>query len=211
MQKVTIAPHQKLPLGHMILDLNEGRELTGLFTRRYLLQQLRLVLAGERADVETNILRGRLASYNVVNTPIDHPQYVFSFGGVEASAELLLAALGRAPRLPGHGSGSDVRPRCPTTGRAAEEILYGRDEMSTINQRQLTLARRVAQKLVVSGGLSDARGLGPSPITHPVPMGGTLGQIVPQRVSNAMTRPRGEAGRRAQQSIHLRFAASCEY
>ncbi len=45
-QRVTIAPHQKLPLGHMILDLNEGRELASLFTRRYLTEQLRLVLAG---------------------------------------------------------------------------------------------------------------------------------------------------------------------
>jgi hypothetical protein len=91
-----------------------------------------------------------------------------------------------------------------TAGRAAEEILYGQDEMSTINQRQLTLARRIAQKLVVSGGLSDARGLGPSPITHPVPMGGTLGQIVPQRVSDFMTCPRSEAGRRAHQRVCLR-------
>lgn len=48
---MTIAPHQKLPLGHMILDLNEGRELTGLFTRQYLSQQLRLVLAGEQAPL----------------------------------------------------------------------------------------------------------------------------------------------------------------
>ena len=54
-QKVTIAPHQKLPLGHMILDLNEGRELTGLFTRRYLLQQLRLVLAGEPAALSVHL------------------------------------------------------------------------------------------------------------------------------------------------------------
>jgi hypothetical protein len=46
---VTIAPYQKLPLGHMVLELNEGRELTGLFTRKYLLQQLRLVLAGGQA------------------------------------------------------------------------------------------------------------------------------------------------------------------
>lgn len=45
-QKVTIASYQKLPLGHMVLALNEGRELAGFFTRRYLLEQLRLVLAG---------------------------------------------------------------------------------------------------------------------------------------------------------------------
>lgn len=55
--------------------------------------------------------------------------------------------------------------------------------MSTINQRQLMLARRIAQKLVVSGGLSDEPALGPSPITHQVGLGPTLGQIVPARVS----------------------------
>ena len=71
--------------------------------------------------------------------------------------------------------------------------------MSTINQRQLTLARRVAQKLVVSGGLSDAAGLGPSPITHPVPIGGTLGQIVPQRVSVTSSSPSNKEGRLAHQ------------
>lgn len=81
---------------------------------------------------------------------------------------------------------ADMRPHCPIAGRAAEDILYGRDEMSTINQRQLIMARRIAQKLVVSGGLSDAAGLGPSPITHPVPMGDTLGQIVPARVSTSI-------------------------
>ena len=45
-QRVTIAPHQKLPLGHIILALSEGRERTNLFTRRYLQEQLRMVLAG---------------------------------------------------------------------------------------------------------------------------------------------------------------------
>lgn len=40
-------------------------------------------------------------------------------------------------------------------GRAAEELLYGLEEMSTINQRQLSYARRIAQKLVVAGGMSE--------------------------------------------------------
>jgi hypothetical protein len=84
-------------------------------------------------------------------------------------------------------------------GRAAEEILYGQDEMSTINQRQLMLARRIAQKLVVSGGLSDAEGLGPGPITHPVQIGGTVGQIVPARVRKAV--PVHLAGRGVQQAV----------
>ena len=61
--------------------------------------------------------------------------------------------------------------------------MYGADEMSSINQRALQMARRLAQKLVVSGGLSDARsGLGPAPLTRPVPLGASLGQIVPSRV-----------------------------
>lgn len=82
--------------------------------------------------------------------------------------------------------------------------------MSTINQRQLTLARRVAQKLVVSGGLSDAAGLGPSPITHPVPMGGTLGQIVPARVRDASVASQcNEGGRRAQHLLAVPGLASC--
>ena len=98
----------------------------------------------------------------------------------------MAAVMSPADRLLGQRPpGLTCNPNAPSTGRAAEEILYGQDEMSTINQRQLTLARRVAQKLVVSGGLSDAAGLGPSPITHPVPMGGTLGQIVPARVRDA--------------------------
>lgn len=62
--------------------------------------------------------------------------------------------------------------------------MYGQDEMSTINQRQLMLARRIAQKLCVSGGLSDA--LGPAPLSHPIPLGPTLGQIIPARVSTPL-------------------------
>ena len=41
-----MAVTQKLPAGHLVLGINEGRELAGLFTRRYLEEQLRLVLAG---------------------------------------------------------------------------------------------------------------------------------------------------------------------
>ena len=35
-------------------------------------------------------------------------------------------------------------------GRAAEELVYGPDEMSTINQRRLVMARRIVQKLVLT-------------------------------------------------------------
>ena len=67
-------------------------------------------------------------------------------------------------------------------GRAAEELVYGADDMSTINQRSLAMARRIVQKLVVSGGLSGAPGLPPAPLSVPVPMDGMVGQIVPRYV-----------------------------
>ena len=47
--QVTIAPREKYPLGHMVLKVNEQRERTHMFTRRYLEEQLHTVLAGECA------------------------------------------------------------------------------------------------------------------------------------------------------------------
>ena len=43
---VTIVPREKFPLGQTVLKVNEERELTHLFTRRYLEEQLLMVLAG---------------------------------------------------------------------------------------------------------------------------------------------------------------------
>lgn len=45
---VTIEPREKHPLGQTVLKVNEQRELTRLFTRRYLQEQLLTVLAGTR-------------------------------------------------------------------------------------------------------------------------------------------------------------------
>ena len=45
---VTIVPREKFPLGQTVLKANEQRELTHLFTRRYLQEQLLMVLAGAR-------------------------------------------------------------------------------------------------------------------------------------------------------------------
>jgi hypothetical protein len=39
-------PREKHPLGQTVVKANEDRELTGLFTRRYLEEQLLTVLAG---------------------------------------------------------------------------------------------------------------------------------------------------------------------
>ena len=44
--QVTIAPREKYPLGQTVLKVNEQRERTHMFTRRYLEEQLYTVLAG---------------------------------------------------------------------------------------------------------------------------------------------------------------------
>ena len=44
--QVTIVPREKYPLGQTVLKANEQRELTQLFTRRYLEEQLLTALAG---------------------------------------------------------------------------------------------------------------------------------------------------------------------
>ena len=43
-------PREKNPLGQTVLKANEDRELTGLYTRRYLEQQLLTVLAGRAGE-----------------------------------------------------------------------------------------------------------------------------------------------------------------
>jgi len=42
----SIEPREKNPLGQTVCKPDEGRQLTGLFTRRYLEQQMLTVLAG---------------------------------------------------------------------------------------------------------------------------------------------------------------------
>ena len=72
--------------------------------------------------------------------------------------------------------------RC-CAGRAGEEIIYGGDEVSTINQRRLVLARRIVSKLVVSNAMSDAPELADRMISHPVGSGGrSLRQIILRKV-----------------------------
>lgn len=96
-QMVTIVPREKYPLGHTVVNFNEGRELNKLFTRAYLEQQLLTVLAG----------------------------------------------------------------------RAAEELTYGPEGMSSLNQRKLILARRIVQKLVVSNAMTDSPAIGARLISQP--------------------------------------------
>lgn len=70
------------------------------------------------------------------------------------------------------------------TGRAAEELIYGEDEMSTINQRRIVMARRIVQKLTVAAAMVDNTAIGPRTISTPVRRGGkSMKQIVSNRVS----------------------------
>lgn len=111
---VSIIPREKYPMGQTILKVNEARELNNVFTRRYLEEQLLMVMSG----------------------------------------------------------------------RAAEQVAYGGDEVSTINQRRLVLARRIVTKLVVAGAMSDDHRIGPRTVSHPIDKGGDrLIQIVPSTVS----------------------------
>ncbi|KAL3160769.1 hypothetical protein ABBQ38_009182 [Trebouxia sp. C0009 RCD-2024] len=69
-------------------------------------------------------------------------------------------------------------------GRAAEELVYGEDEMSTINQRRIVMARRIVQKLTVAAAMVDNPDIGPRTISTPVRRGGkSLKQIVTNRVT----------------------------
>ena len=66
--------------------------------------------------------------------------------------------------------------------------MYGPDEMSTINQRRLVMARRIVQKLVVSANLHDSSAIGPRTISISARRGGkSLKQIVPNRVCPSPT------------------------
>ena len=50
---------------------------------------------------------------------------------------------------------------------AAEELIYGPEEMSTMQQRRLIDARRIVQKLVVSAAMSENPAIGPRTISVP--------------------------------------------
>ena len=66
-------------------------------------------------------------------------------------------------------------------GRAAEEVVYGADELTTMQQRRLVLARRIATKLVVSSGMEQGEEIGPRTLSIPKAQGSrSLLQLVPR-------------------------------
>lgn len=69
-------------------------------------------------------------------------------------------------------------------GRAAEEIYYGEEELSTMQQRRLVMARRIVTKLVVSTGMSPGDKIGRRTLSIPRSQGSrSLAQVVPKFVS----------------------------
>jgi len=62
--RVTTRPSEKAALGQTVLKVNENRELTQLFTKRYLREQLLMVLAGREAEA---LLLGEQSTLNARN------------------------------------------------------------------------------------------------------------------------------------------------
>ena len=62
--RVTTVPTEKAMLGQTVLKVNEQRELTQLFTKRYLDEQLLMVLAGRAAEM---MMLGETSSLNARN------------------------------------------------------------------------------------------------------------------------------------------------
>ena len=61
--------------------------------------------------------------------------------------------------------------------------MYGADDMTTINQKKLALARSIAVKLVVSGGMSENASFAPRTLSVPFDTGvNHLLQIIPAEV-----------------------------
>lgn len=113
--KVSIQPREKWPLGQTELKINEDRERTKQFTRRYLEEQLLVVLAG----------------------------------------------------------------------RAGEELLFGMDELSAMNEKRLITARAIAAKLCFFGSMRDDLVLGARALTRPDFQGWRVEQTIPDTVTDS--------------------------
>ena len=66
--QVTIAPREKYPLGQTVLKVNEQRERTHMFTRRYLEEQLYTTLAGQQHIPLTSVTN--LSAYGISRHPV---------------------------------------------------------------------------------------------------------------------------------------------
>lgn len=87
--------------------------------------------------------------------------------------------------------------------------MYGGDEVSTINQRRLVLARRIVSKLVVSNAMSDTPELADRMISHPRRHGErSLRQIILQKVRPSPAEALSSCSP-ALRGQHTMYLASC--
>lgn len=74
-------------------------------------------------------------------------------------------------------------------GRAAEELIYGPDDMSTINEAALTRAREIVSKMVMTAGMCDVKEINTRTMAYPMESESFLKdatiQFVPQHISSA--------------------------
>ena len=68
--------------------------------------------------------------------------------------------------------------------------MYGLDEMSTLNQRRISMARELASKMVVASAMGDSTLLRGRSMAVPIWNGGsTLQHIVPSEVGSRSLLP----------------------
>lgn len=127
---------------------NEARELTGLWTRRYLEQQLLTTLAGRAgawpaAGFHSTALRlvfprqcTQSAEHGAIHHESTRSRTCWRFRADPSSQQA-------EPSQP-----NKLSPTCSLT--AAEELIYGLDDMSTMHQMRITDARRIVQARLVS-------------------------------------------------------------
>lgn len=204
--QVTIVPREKYPLGQTVLKVNEQRERTHMFSRRYLEEQLMTVLAGAQSACLWCYTLS--IGYFINDCPGCMPTEL-SCSGFKDNSEDSRSLFQMHPAVADANSRfmaayckhvldmhclncllyapMHVSERFFTAaGRAGEEIIYGGDEVSTINQRRLVMARRIVSKLVVSGAMTDIAEVGPRTISAPVRQGSRgLKQIITSRVRGA--------------------------
>jgi ATP-dependent Zn protease len=62
-------------------------------------------------------------------------------------------------------------------GRAAERLLLGDDEISSLNMASISHARSVVHMLVLGSGMADNPAIGPQVLAHPYKDSETSGEV----------------------------------
>lgn len=90
-------------------------------------------------------------------------------------------------------------------GRAAERLLLGDDELSTMTMSGINFARRAVQKLVLASAMSGNEVIGPQTIAQPVMESDGISQIISPYTS---TRSMANADLEMEKLLHnVRFVS----